>query len=59
MVFSGCHLEGNNHIHPCTLIMKGDRLPAGTNWYGCPAQAAAILKMHVERVEKHNYPLNV
>ena len=45
MIFSGCHLEGNNHIHPCTLIMKGDRLPAGTNWYGCPAQSAAIPKM--------------
>jgi hypothetical protein len=56
MVFSGCHLEGNNHIHPCTLIMKGDRLQADTNWYGCPAQAAAILKMQVERIENIPYP---
>jgi len=39
--------------------MKGDRLPAGTNWYGCPAQAAAILKLQVERIGKVPYPHNL
>ncbi|CAF4608243.1 unnamed protein product, partial [Didymodactylos carnosus] len=37
MVFSGCTLEGNNVIHPCTLIMKNDHLPINTQWHGCPA----------------------
>ena len=37
-VLPGCHLDGNNTIYPCTLIMKGDQLPANTHWKGSPAR---------------------
>jgi carbonic anhydrase/acetyltransferase-like protein (isoleucine patch superfamily) len=37
-VLPGCHLNGNNIIHPCTLIIKGDQLPINTNWHGSPAK---------------------
>ncbi|CAF4100658.1 unnamed protein product [Adineta steineri] len=37
-VLPGCHLDGNNTIYPCTLIMKGDKLPMHTNWQGSPAR---------------------
>ncbi|CAF4198699.1 unnamed protein product, partial [Adineta steineri] len=37
-VLPGCHLDGNNTIYPCTLIMKGDKLPMHTNWKGSPAR---------------------
>jgi hypothetical protein len=37
-ILPGCHLAGNNIIHPCTLIMKGDQLPINTDWEGSPAR---------------------
>ncbi|CAF1098711.1 unnamed protein product [Rotaria sordida] len=36
LVLPGCHLDGNNTICPCTLIMKGDKLPMHTDWKGSP-----------------------
>ncbi|CAF3410966.1 unnamed protein product [Rotaria sp. Silwood1] len=36
-VFPGAHAQGNNTIHPLTLIMKDDQLPKNTEWRGCPA----------------------
>ena len=25
------------HLGPLTLVMKGENIPAGTAWHGCPA----------------------
>jgi hypothetical protein len=36
-ILPGCHLDGNNTIYPCTLIMKGDQVPMNTDWEGSPA----------------------
>lgn len=39
-VLYSAHVGDNVRLGPLTLIMKGESLPAGTTWHGCPAEPA-------------------
>jgi carbonic anhydrase/acetyltransferase-like protein (isoleucine patch superfamily) len=51
-------LEENTFVNALSLIMKGERIPAGTEWRGIPAQpvivvdpVAVALPMGMDEVE--------
>jgi non-ribosomal peptide synthetase-like protein len=41
VVLYDTRLEARSRLAPLSLVMKGERLPAGTCWHGIPAQARA------------------
>jgi acetyltransferase-like isoleucine patch superfamily enzyme len=41
-VLYGATVGENAKLGALTLVMKGESIPAGTNWRGCPAAPARI-----------------
>ena len=39
-VLYGAEVGDNVRLGPLTLVMKGESLPAGSSWRGCPAAPA-------------------
>ena len=37
----GAVVGDNVHLGPLSLVMKGESLPAGSRWHGCPAAPAS------------------
>ena len=39
-VLYSARVENDAHLGPLTLVMKGEEIPAGSAWVGCPAAPA-------------------